>query len=200
MRAARQLEKIKLTTRAMQHSEYHRSDSSSSVCSEESDGEIGQDSAIEENDSGSEGDAAVSPSQYRYEQMKKGDDEGVPVPSDGANSGNVSDGDEAVEQSDNEHAELDPDQGGPEPAPSKDEMITQFSQLAFKFSQTVQKLRMASGGPSLKLKRPVTADDGYEVFNPKRKGTMPFSPPRMAPDIIPCTQRQDEEFEEDSTA
>jgi hypothetical protein len=198
MRAASQLEKIKLTTREMQHSEYHRSESS--VCSEESDGDCGHDSGIEGNGSGCEGESAFSPSQYRVEKMQKGDEESVDMARDGSQSGYGSDGEEAVEQSDNEHAESDPDQGGPGPAPSNDEIIAQLSQMASKFSQTVEKLRNARGGSSLKLKRPVHAHDGYDVFNPKRKGTMRFSPPRMAPEIIPCSQRQDDDFEEDSTA
>ena len=78
---------------------------------------------------------------------------------------------------------------------SYDEMLAQLSD----FSKTVNKLRQARDGSFLKLTQPARASQGYEVFKSMRKGTKRFSPPRFAPEIVPMTQQQDDELEDDST-
>ena len=114
----------KLTTRGLQHSEYHRS--YSSRCSEGSDGDLDHDPGSKFHDSGSEGEGAISPSLYRLEKMKKGDEQSADMARDGAQSEFGSDDEEAVEQSDNEQTESDSDLGCSVLAQSNDEMIAQL--------------------------------------------------------------------------
>ena len=65
---------------------------------------------------------------------------------DNAQSGYGSDGEEAVEQSDIEPAESDPDRGFPGPALSNDKMIAQLSRLQSQILQTADELRRARAG------------------------------------------------------
>ena len=186
-----QLEKKKkLITRAMQHSEYHREDSF--VCSEGSEARLEAESEGEVHGSGSDEDGACGSSLYQIEKAKKRQDcSHSEMASDVEEAGQLSDADDLATESENE-CEV--------PVKSKEDMIEHLSDLATQFARTVDKLRMSHCGQSSKPRLSLTSRDGLHVFKPMSKGSSKFFPSRKGDVIIPSTQGDDDDLEEDSTA
>ena len=141
----------------------------------------------------SDEESAVSPSLYRKEKMREGEEE-------------IEDRESDEKEEDYEEEEQEEDEGDMEgnfqeeemveygPALSKNGVMDRLKMLASKFNDTLRELE------TTKQSRKSARSEFDFHPSPPCKRHAPFTPPKHGRLLVPATQYEDEEFERDSLA
>ena len=139
----------------------------------------------------SDEESAVSPSLYRKERMREGEEE-------------IEDRESDEEEEDYEEEEQEEDDGDMEgdfeeeetveygPALSKNGVMDRLKMLASKFNDTLRELE------TTKQSRKSARSEFDFHPSPPRKRHAPFTPPKHGRLLVPATQYEDDEFDRDS--